>query len=162
MFLYLERHAARLQVHTDGYVESFVLVGQGVVVSILDITPGELAPLRHVDIFLNEIRIEVFHQVILSFKIHYRPLRAFLVDEHYRRHAGLLGHVGVVGTEVRSYMHDAGTVVGCDIIPRYHAERTVRHRTNHRHQLLVPHAYKVGSLVMCDNIIRYNLVSFLI
>ena len=162
VFLYLERHAARLQIHTDGDVKRLVLVGKSFVIRILDVASGVLVPQINIDIFIDKRLIKVVNDIILARKVYHRALVAFLVNQHNGRHAGLLGYESVVRTEIRSYVYNAGTVFCGDIIALDYAERSVFHRTNHWQQLFVVHAYEFCSLVMRYYIIRYNLVAFLI
>ena len=143
-------------------IVKYRFVGAPAVVGVLDVASGVTVPCLHVDVLTNEVIVKVVNYVILALKVDNGALVALLVDEHDGRHAGLLSHVGVVGTEVRGDVHNARTVVGGDVVAGDYAERAVRHRTYHRQQLLVVHAYEVCALVVRYYLIRYYLVAFLI
>ena len=160
VLLYFERHAARLQVHADGDVKRLVLICKRVVIRVLDVASGVLVPSIHVDIILDKRLVEVVYNVILARKVNHGTLVALLVNKHDGRNAGLLGHEGVVGTEIRRDVYYAGTVFRGYIVALDYAERTILHRTNQGQQLLIVHSYEVCTLIMSYYIIRYDLVTF--
>ncbi len=127
MLLYLEHLVLCLEVHADGDVERLVLVGKGLVVGIFHETACISVPQFHVDILLDEVRVEVFNHIILSLEVDDRTLGTLLVDEYDGRHAGFLGYHGVVGTEVRCDMYNTRTVFRRDIVAGNDAEGSVGH-----------------------------------
>ena len=65
----------------------------------------------HINAFLHKRLVAVFQQVIFALEIHHGASLALEVYHEQRRYAGSFGHLGVVGTESRSNMHNACAVV---------------------------------------------------
>ena len=161
MLLNLVNLIVGLQVHADADVKRLVLVGEVLVVCVLHEATGKLLPFLHVHIVLHEVRVKVVNDVVFALQIDNRALVAFLIDEHNGTDTCLLSHEGVVGTEVRSDVHDTCAVLSGDIITRDDAE-SLAHRLDGGHQLLVLHTHEVGSLVAAHNTIGHKLLSLLI
>ena len=160
MFLNLEDLVLCLQVHADADIQRLVLVGQRVVVSILHITACELVPLVDIDVVLDELRVEVFDEEVLTLQVNDGTLLAFLVDEDNRTDASLLGYEGIVSTEVWCDMYNTGTVISGHVVAGNHL-KGIAHRLDGGHQLLIFHAYEVGTFVASHDAIRNQLVATL-
>ena len=161
MLLDLEHLILSLQIHADGDIQGLVLIGQRVVIGILHITSCELVPLLDIHVVLHEVGIKVLYDEVFTLQVHNRTLSPLLVNQHDRIDSCFLCHKGIVSTEVRSDMHDTGTIVGRDIITGNHLEG-VTHRFDGRHQLLILHADEVRTFVMTDDLPRDHLVTSLI
>ncbi len=161
VLLYLEHLVLSLQVHADADVQRLVLVGQRVVVGVLDVASCKLVPLGYVDVVLDELRVQVVSDEVLALQVHHGALLSFLVYQHDGADAGLLGYKGIVGAEVWRYVHDAGAVLRGDVVARNDAEG-VAHGLDGRHQLLVLHAHEVSALVSGYDAIGYQLLALLV
>ena len=148
----LEHFVLLFEVHAYADVQCLVLVCQRLVVGILHIATGELAPLCHVDIVLDELFVKILHQKVFALQVDHGAFVALLVNQHNRRYAGLFGHKGVVGTKVWCNMHNTGTILSGHVVTGNDPERSVLHRTDHGQQLLIGHADQVRSLI-----VGYNL-----
>ena len=118
VLLYLEYLVLSLQVHADRDVQRLVLVGQRVVVGVLHVAACELVPFLDVHIVLDKLWVEVIDDEVLTLQIHHGTFIALLVDEHDGTDAGLLGHKGIVSTEVGGDMHDTGTILRRHVVTR--------------------------------------------
>ena len=148
VLFYLENFILSLQVHADRDIQRLVLVCQRVVVGVLYVTASKLVPLVNVDIVLHKVFVKILYLKVLSLKVNNRTLSTFLVNQHDRTDTSLLGHKGIVGTEVRGNMYDTSTIVGGYIVTGNHLEG-ITHRLNGRHQLLVLHSNEVCTLIAC-------------
>ena len=159
VFFYLERFPIRFQVHTDTDVQCFVLIGKRFIVGILHVASTVLSPRFTVDILLDEVFIEVVHEVIFTLKINDRTFCALLINEDDGWYTHFLGHKSIVCTKVWSDMHDTCTILCGHIIARNYAEGTFTDRSYHRQQLFIVDVYKLRTFIVSDDAPRYNFIS---
>ena len=126
-----------------------------------------------IDALADETLVEFVKQVELALQIDHRARLALAVDHEERGNACGAGYEGVVGTERRRDVYDTRTVLDGDVVARNDPEGLVGgvvpvavgirlDGLHPRQQLLVVHAYEVGSLVFADNLERNELVAGLV
>ena len=161
MFLDLKHLVLCLQIHADTDVECLVLVGECLIVGILDVATSKLIPLVNVNILLDEVGIQIIDDEVFALQVDHRTLVAFLVNQHDRTDTCFLGHESIVGTKVGRDMNDTGTIVGCHVVARDDL-KGIAHRLDGWHQLLVLHSHEVSTLIMSHNTIRNQFGTFLV
>ena len=146
-----------------------------------------------VDASAYEVGIEVFDEIELTLEVNHWAGLALLINKVERWDVGILSHLGIIGTECRSDVHDTSTVFGSNIVAEDYAESLAIHlyeliatilRSEHllrmsssifcyesrceeiyllawlypRKELLVVHAFEVGTLHVVDNAPRALLL----
>ena len=144
MLLYLEGLALLLEHHAQVDVERGSVGGKGIVVGVLHIPSGPLA-VGGVDPFPDIVRVEVFDTAEAALVVHLGLGVAVRVNDGQGGNSGIPGHLGVVGTESGSDVHDAGTFLCRDIVSEDYPERAFV-RTEPRYQLFVAHALEFRAL----------------
>ena len=80
-----------------------------------------------VDAGAEEVVVEFGLHIVLAFKVDHGSCLSLLVDEEERGDMGILGHLGVIGTEGRSNMYDTRTILGGHIVTGNHTEGHLLH-----------------------------------
>ena len=137
VLLDLECRTLLLHLHTDDDIQVFCLRSSLLVVltilielrgvGILHVVACVLAVAFLVDTGSDEVVVEFLHHVILTLEVNHRTRLTFFINKEQTRDMGILSHLGIVGTEGRSNMHDTGTILCCYIIARNHAEGLALH-----------------------------------
>ena len=136
VFLGAESEAGGFEFDAEAHVEVFVLgggslvvvaffVGVAGVVGVLDIFAGVGRVEGRVDAHAYKLGCKFVERVEPASQVDHRPCLATHVDHEERGYVGRLGNLGVVGTESRRDMHDAGTVVGGNVVARDYTEGCV-------------------------------------
>ena len=81
VFLYLKGFSFGLQIHADADVQGLVLVSERIVIGVLHIATGILAPLLYINILLNEFFIEILNHEIFTLQVDHWTLCALLINE---------------------------------------------------------------------------------
>ena len=109
----------------------------------------------------DERLIHVFLHEVLTREVDHWTCVANLVNNKERGDAGILGHLGVVGTKCGGDVDNTRTILGCYIIARNHTESVgllihdlaILQRTglNPGEELFVTDVEQVRSFVMCQH-----------
>ena len=108
--------------------DSLIVFSVGIkarVVGILHILSGMAGICGCIDTSLYERGRKLVDRIIFSGKVNHRA--SLTLGSHHikARHSGCLGHLGVVGTECRSDMHDTRAVLGRNIVARNYTESLI-------------------------------------
>ena len=137
VLLYLEGRALLLHLHADDDVQVLILLGAFAVpdtvlvifrvVGVLHVVAGMMAVESLVNTTVEEVLVELVDDIVLTLEVNHRTGLAFLVYEVEAGDSGILGHLGIVGTEGRRDVHDTGTVLCCNVVAEDNAEGLVGH-----------------------------------
>ena len=116
MLLYLERLVVSFHHHAETYVETFVLICQIRVVSVLHETACIFLIQVYVYALFHEVLVQFVQFIELTGQVHHRAEFTFLIDELQRWNTGGFRYLGIVGTECRSDMYDTCTVFRSHIV----------------------------------------------
>ena len=130
VLLYLKGFTFSLQVHANRDVQSFILIGEILIVCILHVATSILIPFLNINIFAYEVSIEVFGNKVLTLQIYHRTLITLLINKHNGADACLLSYKSIVSTKIRRDVHDTCTILSGHIITRNHLE-CITHRLDH-------------------------------
>ena len=86
------------------------------VVGILHVVACVMSVCLLVDTSVHEIVIEVFDEIELTLQVNHWAGLTLLINKVEGRDVGILSHLGIIGTECRSDVHDTGTVIGSNIV----------------------------------------------
>ncbi len=181
VLLNLECGAVLLHAHTHVHVEIFSLGGGSLIVFSVDGIFGVVGVFHictlvflikvYVHIFCHEVGVKFVKHPIFALHVDHGASLEFLGDHEQRRDAGGTCHIGIIGTECGSDMHNAGTVVGGDIVTGYHTEAVVVannlavgfvDRLHPRKELAVADAHEVGTAEFGNHLKGDNLVALLV
>ena len=146
VLLHAEGFALLLEHHAEVHVEGRCIRRESRVVCVLDIAAGIFAVEFLVHAVPAVLSVHFLRQEETSAPVHLGGEFAVEVPHPYSRNACGLCDTGVVGAEGRSDMHDSGTVLGGDVIARYHLEGAAALRGEPRNQLVVGYACELAAL----------------
>ena len=137
---HFEQPAVLLHHHAEIEIKRWRICRKTVIEGILHIAPGKFLVGR-VNIFFYIFRIKVFQWVESAIVIHLSLHLAVFVDDHDRRHAEILCHPLVVGSESIGNVDYSCSIFRCHVIAGDHPESlALLDRLEPRNQLLVMHS----------------------
>ena len=80
-----------------------------------------------VDASAYEVGIEVFDEIELTLEVNHWAGLTLLINKVESRDIGILSHLGIIGTECRSDVHDTSTVIGSNVVAEDYAESLAIH-----------------------------------
>ena len=110
----------------------------------------------------NEFLIKLLLKEIFALQVDNRTFLSLLVNHDNWRHTRFLCHECVVGTEVRSDMHNTRTVFGSNIITGNHTESAAGQRRYERKELLILHPDEFRTEITSHDFPRNNLVALIV
>ena len=97
------------------------------VVGILHVVACVMNVCLLVDTSVHEVVIEVFDEIELTLEVNHWAGLALLINKVEGRDVGILSHLGIIGTECRSDVHDTSTVIGSNVVAEDYAESLAIH-----------------------------------
>ena len=80
-----------------------------------------------VDASVHEVGIEVFDEIELTLQVNHWAGLTLLINKVEGWDVGILSHLGIIGTECRSNVHDTSTVIGSNIVAEDYTESLAIH-----------------------------------
>ena len=167
MYVLLDLESRTLLLHLDaeddvkvhlllgGLLVVLAILVEAWVIGILHVVTTVL-PVALIDAGGQELLVNVFLDEVLTREIHHGTGVTGFVQDEERGYAGILGHLGIIGTEGRCNVYDTRTILGRDIVTRDDAESLGRLLYHHPilqraglhpgHELLVTDTAEVGTL----------------
>ena len=103
-----------------------------------------------VDASAYEVGIEIFDKIELTLEVNHWAGLALLINKVESWDVGILGYLGIIGTECRSDVHDTGTVIGSNVV----AEDDTESLAIHLNELIATilrseHLLRMSSSIFC-------------
>ena len=143
------------------------------VVGVLYIATCILTVGSCIDTLLDELLVQLLHEVEFTRQVDHRARLTALVNEVEGRNACSTCHEGIIGTKRRGDVYDTRTILGRYVVARNNAESLLRGYLpllvrNHLHglypgnQLLVAHADEIRTLVLAHHAVGDEFVTRLV